>query len=204
MVLCHGIASDGTQMIPWQQAWREVMPDAAFAAPHAPFPHRAHGWKQWWRNTAGREWFALHDWSETSLAGGLPAAARMLSGFVDDQCERLGVPAQSVVLAGFSQGAMVALHAGLRRTVPPAMIVCLAGALLTPDSLTAEMRSPAPVLLLCGDADRVVPPSSSDAAGRVLRLHGVPVRQVSLPGIGHVLDPAGIALAAEMLGEVFA
>jgi phospholipase/carboxylesterase len=71
-----------------------------------------------------------------------------------------GVPAERVVLAGFSQGGAVALHVGLRAREALAGVMVLSAYLLLPQRLEAE-RTPAslksPILFAHGRYDPVVP-----------------------------------------------
>ena len=71
------------------------------------------------------------------------------------------LPPERLVLAGFSQGAMLALHLGLRRAVPPAAIIGFSGLLAGPPP--PEGSRP-PVLLTHGDADTVIPVGAMFAA----------------------------------------
>ena len=80
--------------------------------------------------------------------------------------ERLrGVPSDRIVLAGFSQGAAMAIHVGVRHAQPLAGLVALSGYLVCADRFEAERRAEnrgAAVLQCHGRFDDVVP----IAAGR--------------------------------------
>jgi phospholipase/carboxylesterase len=203
IVLCHGVASDGSQMEPLAKHWSRGLPDAAFLAPHAPFPFRRRGFPSWPLRSRAREWYSLKDASRPAQEPGVRFAADVLNPYVDEQATRLGVPLGAVALAGFSQGAMVALFAGLRRPVPPAGVVVFAGALLAPTSLPGELRSRPPVLLLPGEKDEIVTLSESLAAMQALSACDVPVRMEPLADAGHSLHPAGMAISAGFLQEAF-
>ena len=60
-------------------------------------------------------------------------------------------------MMGFSQGAMMVLYAGLRRMTAPRAILAYSGALIAPEQLASRSNS-APVLLVHGLGDDVVPP----------------------------------------------
>ena len=53
-----------------------------------------------------------------------------------------------------------------------------------------------------GEADPVVPPEESGHAFAVLAGLGVAVERHVLPGVGHVVTPEGMALAAAFLDRV--
>jgi phospholipase/carboxylesterase len=106
------------------------------------------------------------------------------------------------VLAGFSQGAIIALFAGLRRAAPPRGILSFSGALPAPPSLAHELANRAPVLLVHGEADGIVSVARAREAEQVLRGLDVPVQLLALPGTGHVIDPAGIRAGGAFLRQV--
>jgi phospholipase/carboxylesterase len=105
---------------------------------------------------------------------------------------------------GFSQGAMTVLFTGLRRAAAPRAILAFSGALIAPETLTAELANRAPVLLVHGEADDVVPAFRSRDAETALRAAGVPVEAVYVPGLGHGIDDTGLAMGALTLQRSFA
>lgn len=189
VVLCHGLGADGHDLIDLAPEWAIALPDAAFAAPDAPEPCEG--------TAFGRQWFALWDRTPAQLQAGVAAGAAALLGFVEAELARLSLPPEAVALMGFSQGAMTALHAGLRRAVPPRCILAYAGALLDP-AIPPKPAFP-PVLLVHGEADPVVPVTASHAAEAALRAAGVPVESLYVPGLGHGLDASGISAGALFL-----
>ena len=78
-----------------------------------------------------------------------------------------------LALVGFSQGAMMALHVGLRRRRAPAAIVGYSGLLVGPERLKeATARdprgAPPPILLIHGDQDPVIPVEAMFMAAEAL------------------------------------
>ncbi len=82
--------------------------------------------------------------------------------------ERLrGIPSERIVLAGFSQGAALAVHVATRHGLPLAGVMALSGYLVCPERFEAEraaVNRATPVLQCHGRFDDVVP----IAAGRDL------------------------------------
>ncbi|MBN8907408.1 MAG: prolyl oligopeptidase family serine peptidase, partial [Rhodospirillales bacterium] len=62
----------------------------------------------------------------------------------------------------------------------------------------------APVLLVHGEADEVVPAARSREAETVLRAAGVPVEATYVPRLGHGIDDTGLAMGALALQRAFA
>ena len=200
VVVLHGLGADGQDLIDLAGHWAAALPDAAFVAPDAP--------EACDMGPYGRQWFSLQDRRPAVMATGAMAARGVLDGFLDAELGRLGLPGSALALAGFSQGCMMALYAGLRRAVPPAAILGYSGALLAPDSLATEMPAlPAgarpPVLLVHGEADDIVPVQATRAAEAALRQAGVPVEALYRPGLAHGIDEAGLAAGRRWLEAAF-
>lgn len=201
VVLLHGVGADGSDLIGLAPVLAEALPDVAFVAPDAPFPCDMAPF--------GRQWFSLQDRSTARLAAGVQAVAPTLMAFLEEELARLSLPASALALAGFSQGAMTALHIGLRLAEPPAAILAYSGALLeAPESLAAEVasaRAPRPpVLLVHGEADGVVPVGASRMAEAALRGAGVPVEALYVPGLDHGIDDTGLVAGVATLRRAFA
>ncbi len=195
VVICHGVGANGQDLIDLAPHWGQALPDAVFAAPDAPEPYDGAPF--------GRQWWAIGDRDPARMAAGAEAARPLLDAFIDAELARLGLPADAYALMGFSQGAMMVLYAGLRRATAPKAILAYSGALIAPDKLAARANS-APVLLVHGVADDVVPAFRSRDAEAALRAAGVPVQSVFTPGLGHAIDAAGLKTGAGALRAAFA
>jgi phospholipase/carboxylesterase len=196
VVLCHGVGADGHDLIDLAPHWAAALPHAAFAAPDAP--------ESYDQAPFGRQWFSLADRTPARLAAGAAVAAVALGRFIDAELLRLQLPASAYALVGFSQGAMTALHAGLRRAVPPRAILAYSGALLAPEGIADSGASLPPVLLVHGEADEVVPAERSRQAAAALRAAGVAVDTLFCPRLGHGIDDAGLSAGALFLQKAFA
>lgn len=183
VVLCHGLGADAYDLIDIAPAWAHACPDALFMSVHAPFAHDS---------GFGRQWWSVADRTPSIMQAGAEAASIYLNGFLDEQ------PDLPYALMGFSQGAMISLYTGLRRRKPPRAILAFSGALLTTD-----FHNKAPVLLVHGDADEVVPVSRSKDAEAALQAAGIPVDAHYIPRLGHGIDDTGISLGAIALQRGF-
>ena len=185
VVLLHGYGSNGADLISLAPMWRHALPNAAFVAPDA--PERCPGMP------GGFQWWALTDFDRASLAAGVKRAAPLLDAFLDAELARQGIGAGRLLLVGFSQGTMMALHAGPRRADPIAGIIGCSGMLADPVLPDADIRSRPPVLLVHGDRDDVVPIRGMHEAERELKRQGFDVAAQVSRGLGHSVDPAGLA-----------
>jgi phospholipase/carboxylesterase len=198
VVFLHGYGADGNDLIEIGRAWQGAMPHAAFVSPHAPQPCG--------QNPMGREWFPLFDRAQSERWRGVCAAAPLLDQFLDAELKRWNLPPSAVVLVGFSQGTMMALHVGLRRATAPRAVVGYSGLLVVepnskPESLERDIRSRPPVLLIHGDGDDVIPPQALFIAANGLAAVGVPIEWHLSPGIGHGIDQEGLRQGGEFIAR---
>lgn len=196
VVLCHGVGADGHDLIDLAPSWAHALPDALFVAPDAPEPYDG--------APLGRQWFSLQDRTPAVLDAGARKAAPLLMAYVDSELALAGLAPDAVALMGFSQGAMMVLHAGLRRRQPPRGILAYSGAMLDGPSLAAECTGHPPVLLVHGQEDEVVPFARAGAAESALQRIGIPVQTLWCPKLGHGIDDAGLSAGALFLQRVFA
>src|SRR3984893_4519592 len=194
VVLLHGVAANGNDLISLARAWRGILPEAEAVAQHAPFPCDY--------APEARQWFSLQDRAPEKLLAGVREAGAILDRFFDELLASRQLDDARLALAGFSQGAATALYAGLRRQTQIAGIVAFSGALPGGEGLRSDIRSKPPVLLVHGEADDAVPFQSMANAKAALEAAGVPVTAVARPGLGHAIDDAGIALAGDFLRDV--
>jgi len=195
VVLCHGVGANGRDLIGLAPHWGASLPHLAFTAPDAPEPYA--------QAPVGRQWYDLTDRTPARMEAGAARARPWLDSFIDAELARLGLAPNAYALVGFSQGAMMALYAGLRRAVPPRAILAFSGALLAPGRLAEQRTNAAPVLLVHGEADEVVPAALSRSAEQALRAEGIPVESLFRPGLGHGIDDAGLAAGAAFLQHAF-
>ncbi|MDQ7249515.1 alpha/beta hydrolase [Dongia sedimenti] len=194
VVFLHGYGSNGEDLISLAPYWADLLPDAEFVSPNAPFPCEQNPF-------GGFQWFGLEDRSAEMRLGGTRAAATHLDAFLDAALRARGLDESKLALVGFSQGTMMSLHVGPRRIIAPAAIVGYSGALIAPEALAAELESRPPVLLVHGTADPVVPFAAMGAAAQALRALGLKVEAIARPGLPHSIDPEGLTRGGRFLQE---
>ncbi len=208
VVLLHGYGANGDDLIDLGQHWREALPDVAFAAPNA---HELCPGAP-----MGRQWFALsaaRGVDDARSAGdrwkGAEAAKPVIDAFLDEELGRVGLDERQLGLCGFSQGAMMALHVGLRRPRAPAAIVGFSGMLIGPERLSeARARdargAPPPILLAHGDQDAMIPVDAMFVAADQLAAADFPTQWHLSMGVGHGIDGGALRHAGLFLAKAFA
>jgi phospholipase/carboxylesterase len=193
VVLLHGYGANGEDLIALAHAWRGRLPDTAFVAPNA--PETIPGMY------GALQWFALTLREPGEYWRGVSAARPLLDRFLDAELARYALSADRLVLVGFSQGTMLALHVGVRRAAAPAAIIGYSGLLAGPEHL-AETRVRPPILLVHGEADELIPIAALHSAREALAQADLPVEWHVRPGLGHGIDPGGQRMAAHFMATI--
>jgi phospholipase/carboxylesterase len=193
VILLHGYGSNGADLISLAPYWADAMPGAAFVSPNAiePLPEAPGGY----------QWFPISQLDPRLMEQGVRMAAQSVDRFIDRELEKYGLDASRLVLVGFSQGTMMALHVGLRRQLPLAGILGFSGVLVGGARLKDEMRSKPPVLLIHGDRDPTIPiPAMFDSA-EALAVAGHGAQWHVSYGVPHSIGPDGLELGGAFLAN---
>ena len=191
VILLHGYGSNGDDLIGLAPHWQAALPHTLFLSPNA--PQTCPGVR------GGFQWWSLDSLSPEARAAGVRQSAPALNAYIDSQLALYGLAEDRLVLAGFSQGTMMALHVGPRRERTLGGLLGYSGMLADPAALGAEVRTRAPVLLIHGDADAVLPVAALYQAEARLTELGFAVASHVCPGLGHGIDDAGLRLGGDFL-----
>lgn len=196
VILLHGVGADGYDLIALAPSFREAVPEALFVSPHAP--------DEFDLAPSGRQWFSLMDLEPDTRIKGARAAAPVLEAFIGGLMERFELAEANVALVGFSQGATMALHVGLRWPRPFAGIISFSGIMAGPEVLADEVRSRPPVLLTHGTHDQVLPIHHLDQAVEALAAAGIEHASHRRPRLEHGIDQECVRLGRAFLKKTLA
>ena len=129
MMLLHGWGADGNDLADLTRPYSIRFPGLAFFIPNGPDPCKM--------NPSGREWFDIDD-----RVNGPDYAAPMINAAISGLLSAFCLTESALVLAGFSQGGMMALHCGLRLRPAPSAIISFSGALLRHDGYQQRQTLP--------------------------------------------------------------
>jgi phospholipase/carboxylesterase len=197
VVFLHGYGANGADLLGLADVLGEHLPDTLFVAPDAPesIPGLPAGY-QW----APIPW--IDGSSEEAAERAFTASAADVNAFLDALMVDEDVLPEQVVLFGFSQGSMMALHVAPRREDEVAGIVAFSGKLLSPELLKDAAVSRPPVLLVHGDQDDLVPPQSLPEAAEALQDAGFKeVYAHVMKGTGHGIAPDGLQVALAFMRD---
>jgi len=203
IVWMHGLGADGhdfVDVVP--ELHLPARPGVRFVFPHAPMrPVTING------GHVMRAWYDIRDDGglRREDAGGVRASQKAIEALIEREKAR-GVPAASIVLAGFSQGGAMALHAGLRHAERLAGVMALSCSLPLADTVAAE-GAPAnrdvPIFMAHGTHDPMIPMARARRAYETLMGLGYRVEWHEYP-MPHSVCAEEIADITVWLGKVFA
>jgi phospholipase/carboxylesterase len=195
IIFCHGVGSNGQDLIGLSPYFAKVLTDAQFISPNGPEAYDM--------DTAGYQWFSLNNPDPVSRLEGTQGAAPVLDAFIDQQMAIYNLAAKDVALVGFSQGSMMSLYVGVRRQQQLAGILAYSGAVIAPELVASELKSQPPVLMVHGTIDDVVPVEALYEGVSALQNSGVQARGEAVPDLGHSLNDKCIMEGMDFLAECF-
>ena len=204
----HGLGADGHDFAPIvPELVRPGWPALRFVFPHAPVrPVTINNGMRM------RAWYDIRNFSADELDGGDRAdsvgvfeSIVQVEALVAREADR-GIPADRLILAGFSQGGAIALAAALRRTEPLAGVVALSTYLPMAPQAGADLKPQAlrqPLFMAHGEQDPVVPPAAGEHSRQVLESLGFAIEWHAYP-MGHSVCAEEIGDLGDWLQQRFA
>ncbi len=184
-LLFHGVGASAESMLPLAQRLIREYPQAAVLCVNAPDRYDAvigdaEG------ATQGKQWFSIRRVDEDNRPGRVAAALPAFIATVRAMQQRFGMSWERTALAGFSQGAVMALEAVQAEPMLAGRVLAFSGRHATAPT---HVPSDTSVHLFHGIADTVIPAAAAiDSAQTLLEL-GADVTADVLPGIAHELHP---------------
>jgi predicted esterase len=184
MVLLHGRGATAANILGLAKQFER--PEIAYLAPQA----------------AGNSWYPFSflaplEENEPSLSSALQVIANLL-----EEIARHNIPAEKILLAGFSQGACLALEFAARNTRRYGALIGLSGGLIGPPGLPRNYKGSldgTPAFLGCGDMDSHIPLDRVEETTRVLYgLHGQVIERI-YPGMGHAINEDELTFVQQLL-----
>lgn len=202
VIWLHGLGADGNDFAPLVPELLRLRPLPAlrFVFPHAPLrPVTINN------GYVMRAWYDVLSFDRGSQQddAGIRASAASIETLLEREHER-GIANDRIVLAGFSQGGAMALHAGVRQRQPLAGLMLLSCYLVQAERLASE-HTPAslktPVFMAHGRFDPVLGLADGQRARAALQAAGYQVQwhEYDMP---HSVCPEEVGHIADFLAEV--
>jgi predicted esterase len=187
MILLHGRGATAVSIL--ELADELYHPEFAYLAPQA----------------AGNAWYpysflAPLAQNEPGLSSGLQVVADLIG-----QIEESGIPAEKIVLAGFSQGACLASEFVARQARRYGGLLAFSGGVIGPPGTPrkyAGSLAGTPVFLGCSDVDFHIPLERVEETAVTLTNLGGSVNKQIYPNMGHTIVPDEIDQANNILQAI--
>ena len=152
IILLHGYGGDGKDISMLTMNWKRHLPNTIFICPN--------GHESCPINPSGFQWFDLtKDDPQYILEQSLKAEEK-LKKFICEFKNEYNLENDKICLSGFSQGCMMALNLGLTSDEEYNCVIGFSGKIINKENLELRKKISTSILLLHGDSDAVVPPSS--------------------------------------------
>lgn len=201
VIWLHGLGADGHDFEPIVPELRlPVSLPLRFVFPHAPVQAvTING------GMAMRAWFDIKSLDKHGAADGpgIEKSCAALDALIADELAR-GVTLDRILLAGFSQGGVVALHTALRMQESVAGVMGLSTHLPLVDRVSNYPAKPGlPILIAHGSLDPILPISLGKESLEVLRSHGYSPEWREYP-MAHGVCPEEIVDIREFILRAYA
>jgi phospholipase/carboxylesterase len=201
VIWLHGLGADGNDfagLVP--ELNLAGCPPIRFIFPHAPsIPVSVNGGYVMpaWYDLLGLDLVSKQD------AAGIQKSEAAIQALMANEVAR-GIPAERIVLAGFSQGCAMALHTALRLPQKIAGVMALSGYLPLADRFASERHAAnatTPIFMAHGTQDPVVVLARGEDSRDALVALGHPVQWHTYP-MPHGVHPKEIADISDFLRQV--
>lgn len=206
VIWLHGLGADANDFLPVLPMLGHNEEHIRFIFPNAPvMPITASGGAQM------RAWFDL---TATSFGGklenmtmpdGMKDSISIIHQLIDTQMNA-GIHSKRIFLVGFSQGATMALLAGLSYSSPLAGIIAMSGFLPLEEQVInhlAEANKLTPLFVCHGTHDAIVPHTLGEYTHKALKKLGYPSTFQAYP-IAHSVNPEMLQHIGQFIDEALA
>jgi predicted esterase len=187
MIMIHGRGADAESILMLAGEFKQ--PDFAYLAPQA-----ADG--TWYPNRFLAPTASNEPWLSSALA---------VVGNVVEQIAATGIPAERLMLLGFSQGACLALEYAARNAKRYGGVVGLSGGLIGADNeprYDSGNFSGTPIFLGCSDVDFHIPQTRVEQSAKTLRELGGEVTMRLYPNMDHTVNHDEVKFVRDMMRAV--
>lgn len=193
-ILLHGYGSNNEDLLSLGLSFRSLLPNTAFISVNAPNVCEL---------GMGYQWFSLRNKNLFKTLKEIKASHGLLNKFIDKQLKRFSLSDENLLMAGFSQGAMMTMYTGLRRPEAPLGLMSFSGMMPdTVESLKRELKCKPECFLVHGTADSMVPYNSLEKAESMLREFDIPCEAHSIIDMGHEINNEAMMYAGEFIRKI--
>ncbi len=152
------------------------------------------------------QWFSLANWGVqrdiSKVAQDVKKSNNHLRAFIENQLKRLNLTYKNLFLAGFSQGAMMAIYQGLTMPEKPAGVISFSGKLILPEFTGEKTITKPEICLMHGKKDSVLPFSNFIEAENLLKEQKIPFESHAFENLDHTIDIHGVKTSMRFIEKL--
>jgi len=188
IILLHGYGGDGNDISAVPLNWKRFLPETIFLCPD--------GHEICSINPNGFQWFDLDKNDPSYILEESIKAEKKLNFFINEIKSEYNLNNSKICISGFSQGCMMSINLGLATEESYNCIVGFSGKIINKENISKRIKSKTKMLLIHGDQDVVVPPSSLLEAKDFLIRHKVNIEIKMIKNCDHhiPIEASSIAL----------
>jgi phospholipase/carboxylesterase len=195
VIFIHGYGSNGEDIGFLINYFKKEIKDGIFLNPNAPFKMTEFDNAYYW--------FPIDELDEEYLMQKVKDVYPIFEKYIEESLEKYNLTYKDIILVGFSQGAVLAIHAALRLKEKIMAVISFSGAMADPNNITrSEMVSKPKIILIHGDCDSVLPCAYSIKAHRVLQNLNIPVELKIIKNLDHSINQQSIDYAINFIKEL--
>ena len=187
IILLHGYGGDGQDISILTLGWKRFLKNTVFLCPDAK--------EHCVVNPAGYQWFDLSNEDPKYILEESKKSEIILLKFIGEVKKEYNLKNSEIILSGFSQGCMMSINLGLISSENYNCIVGFSGKIIDKIDLEKRKISNTKMLLMHGDADEIVPPSSLLEAKDFLIRNNVEVKTNMIKNCSHHIPVEASSLA---------
>ena len=191
IILLHGYGGDGKDISMLTLNWKRFLPNTVFLCPD--------GHEICSINPSGFQWFDLSKDDPAYILNESGKAERKLLKFIGEVKEFFNLDSSKICLSGFSQGSMMCINLGLISDENYACVVSFSGKIIDKEDLLKRKKSNTKYLLIHGDLDEVVIPTSLLEAKDFLLRANIDVQTKMIKNCGHNIPVEASSLALNFI-----
>jgi len=152
VILLHGYGGDGKDISMLTLNWKRFLKNTIFLCPDAHEICKI--------NPSGFQWFDLNTEDVKYILNESKKAENKLNQYIEEVKLEYRLNNSQICISGFSQGCMMSINVGLTSNESFNCIVGFSGKIIDVNDLSSRIKSKTNILMVHGDMDQIVPPSS--------------------------------------------
>ncbi len=187
IILLHGYGGDGQDISMLTLGWKRFLKNTVFLCPDASESCTV--------NPSGYQWFDLSNDDPKYILEESKKSEVVLLKFLEEVKKEYNLKNSKIILSGFSQGCMMSINLGLISSENYNCIIGFSGKIIDKVDLEKRKISSTKMLLIHGELDEIVPPSSLLEAKDFLIRNNVAVETRMIKNCSHHISVEASSLA---------